>query len=295
RVSIIGAGTLGGTVAYSLILKRLAKEILLIDMSNNILQGQVLDLSDASEGTDIVVRAGTFKEAGQSSLVVFTADTTVVPGETHAEWIQRSRLLLVSIASSMISINPNVLFLVLSNPVDLYVQSLQVFFSELSSSQIFGIGNALSTKKFKSWLSQIAIISDANTMVNTTAPTLNEITDAYCIGTLMYPVIVWSYAKINGIKLPLIPNVANQKLIADKLVSTGRTTLIFEKKGYAWYGMVAMATELIETLCNQDTDKHEVFVLSVFVNQFNTCMSWPVKIGVKGIVEVNELPLSEDE
>ena len=73
-VAVVGAGSLGSTVAYTLIMRRVVREILLVDINTEILQAQVLDLSEAALGTKIVVRAGTFKESGQADVILLTAD-----------------------------------------------------------------------------------------------------------------------------------------------------------------------------------------------------------------------------
>ncbi|KAI8982151.1 hypothetical protein BDF20DRAFT_912352 [Mycotypha africana] len=207
RVSIIGAGTLGGTIAYSLLLTNIAKEILLIDLSENIVQGQALDLQEAiSLGSDLhqrpattsvedihhinedniptiaatSIRAGTFKEAGQSTLVIFTADITEpnIPcpssfssspssspsldkkeedekkqQQQQQEWLCKSRELLLSVASCMSPVHPDILILVTSNPVDLYVQSLQSYFPHVNPKRIFGVGHStFATRRFRRWL-----------------------------------------------------------------------------------------------------------------------------------------------
>ena len=85
KVAIIGAGSLGSTVAYSLILRRMVAEILLVDINTDILQGQILDLSGAALGTRTIVRAGTFKEAGQSDVILITADVVKLQNESQLQ------------------------------------------------------------------------------------------------------------------------------------------------------------------------------------------------------------------
>ncbi|KAK4519930.1 uncharacterized protein ATC70_010174 [Mucor velutinosus] len=303
RVSIIGAGTLGGTIAYSLLLTNTAKEILLVDMSHNIVQGQVLDLAEVQSTTTI--RAGTFKEAGQSTLVIMTADTP--PGDMdkdRQQWLKRSRHLLLSIASSMSPVHADIMILVTSDPVDLYVQSLQSYFPHVSPNRIFGLGTAMATDRLVVWLRE---------MMSTTATvTPAEITDAYCIGTQHSPVIAWHHAKVDGMPASTLPNLLAQRTACNKVVSNHRRYLICERKGKAWFGEASAATRLVHAIMKTSITtttavddatstaaaaaaKNQVWVLSVNVPKYECCLSWPVVLGNTGIKHLIDIPLSADE
>jgi L-lactate dehydrogenase len=313
RVSIIGAGTLGGTIAYSLMMNNIAKEILLVDMSHNIVQGQVLDLQEASEGTDIVIRAGTFKEAGQSTLVIVTADTQPNDKEDRSNWLIRSRNLLLSIASSMSPVHSDIMLLVASDPVDLYVQSFQSYFPHVSPNKIFGIGTTMATVRFNTWLAEMS-------------HNKHTVSDAYCIGSQNNPVVLWNHAKVNDVSVPTIPFLVSQKSLLDKIVSNYRFYLICERKGKAWFGMAATLTRLTSELlgCTQQLQSTSAkikgkgkadassastssailpynnmpphtWVLSVHVPQYDCCLSWPAMISINGIERVVDLPLASDE
>lgn len=83
KVAIIGAGSIGTALAYALLMRGSVTEILLVDISTSILQGQVLDLEDAALGTNTIIRAGTFNEASQSDVIVITADAPMNPQESE--------------------------------------------------------------------------------------------------------------------------------------------------------------------------------------------------------------------
>lgn len=303
RVSVIGAGTLGGTIAYSLLMGKHAKEILLVDRSNKIVQGQALDLEEACEGTDIIVRAGTFKEASQSSLVIFTASTPIYSSETREEWLVRSRNLLVSVVEVMSPVQSDIMILVATEPVDLFVQSFQDCFPTIPASQIFGIGTTMASIRFKSALAQM---TDSNKSV---------VEDAYCIGSQANPVIVWSQAKVKEVSISDIPVLVSQRKSLETIVSDHRHRLICERKGEAWYGLSAVITRLTVDLMAGATknkgkgkatdddvntegsseDTHQSWVLSTYVPKYNACLSWPVQVRGKGIEYIIDLPLTPDE
>jgi L-lactate dehydrogenase len=319
RVSIIGAGTLGGTIAYSLMLANIAKEILLVDMSPNIVQGQVLDLAEVKSTTTI--RAGTFKEAGQSTLVIFTADTP--PNridEDRQQWLKRSRHLLLSIASSMSPVHSEIIIIVVSDPVDLYVQSLQSYFPHVSTNRIFGLGTAMATDRLVAWLGEM-MSSSSSVSSSSSSSNAKEITDAYCIGSQHSPVVVWNYAKIDGMPLPTLPSLVAQRAICDKVVSNHRKYLICERKGKAWFGEAAAVTHLvmdimekpisntntnnppsssssgdyITTATNNNNNNNAIWVLSVNVPKYESCLSWPVVVCNTGIKNLVDIPLASDE
>lgn len=298
RISIIGAGTLGGTIAYGLIMDNMADEILLVDMSTHIVQGQVLDLAEAAEGTNLVLRAGTFKEAGQSSIVIITADVEQYEGEEHTAWLIRSRRLFLGIMSSITPIHDDIMFLVVNEPVDLYVQALIEYFPRLSRKKVFGIGTTLATLRFQTWLGQL------------TNATQQDITDAYCIGSQHDPMVVWSQAKIQGAPITTIPILVSQRANLDTIVSIHRYQLILKRKGKAWYGTAGIATRLVQELLKykaqqkkgnkggrifDSTAVNPTWVLSVYVPQLDTCMSWPVTLNYEGINDIIPLPLASDE
>lgn len=295
RVSIIGAGTLGGTIAYSLLLANTAKEILLVDMSHNIVQGQVLDLAEVQSTTTI--RAGTFKEAGQSSLVILTADTPLNDTDKdRQQWLKRSRHLLLSIASSMSPVHSDIMILVTSDPVDLYVQSLQCYFPHVSPNRIFGLGTTMATDRLVVWLREMMSTSAADAPI--------EITDAHCIGAQHLPVVAWHHAKVDGIPASALSNLMAQRAACNKVVSNHRRYLICERKGKAWFGEASTATRLVNAIIKSTAAKDgaasaaansQVWVLSVNVPKYECCLSWPVVMCDTGIKHLVDIPLSTDE
>lgn len=85
RVAIVGAGSVGTSIAYGLLMRETVTEILLVDLSNDLLHAQVFDLSEAASGTTVTVRAGTFKEAGQADIIIITADVPKQENEPRAQ------------------------------------------------------------------------------------------------------------------------------------------------------------------------------------------------------------------
>src|SRR4051812_47442907 len=85
RVAIIGAGSVGATIAYALLLQKISSEIVLVDIVEETARGQVLDLSDAGFVTSTRIRQGSFQEAGQCDIVIITAGAKQKRNETRVE------------------------------------------------------------------------------------------------------------------------------------------------------------------------------------------------------------------
>ncbi|CAG8712616.1 15861_t:CDS:2, partial [Dentiscutata heterogama] len=116
RVAIIGAGSVGSSIAFALLLQKISSEILLIDVVPEAVEGQVLDLSDANFISSTQVRGGTFQEAGQCDIVVITAGAKQKSGETRVELIERNYKILDNVIGSMKPFNPNIILLIVANP-----------------------------------------------------------------------------------------------------------------------------------------------------------------------------------
>ena len=90
KVAIVGAGSVGATIAYALMLRDVASEIMMVDVAPDVVRGQVLDLSDANMITSTKVRGGTSKEAGQADVIVITAGAKQREGETRTQVMYNS-------------------------------------------------------------------------------------------------------------------------------------------------------------------------------------------------------------
>ena len=98
RVAVIGAGSVGATIAYALLLQKVTSEIILVDIVEETVKGQVLDLSDANFISSTQVHGGTFQEAGQCDIIVITAGAKQRPTETRIE-VNLSKISLCIIIS----------------------------------------------------------------------------------------------------------------------------------------------------------------------------------------------------
>ena len=148
KVAIIGAGSVGSAVAFALIMRRLASDVILVDTDKELQHAQVQDLSDAAFLSDTGVHEGTLEQAGQCSLIVVTAGAKQHPGEKRENLIARNFVILTQVISGMMPFNNSAVLLIISNPVDILTYFAQQL-SGLPIEQVIGSGTFLDTQRLR--------------------------------------------------------------------------------------------------------------------------------------------------
>ena len=153
RIAIIGAGSVGSTCAYALLLRRITSEILLVDIDTALLNAQVQDLADAAFLSNTKIFASTFAEAGQCDIIVITAGAKQRDGETRIDLIDRNYKILESVIGSMKPFRSNTVLLLVSNPVDVLTYFARRM-SGLPDTQVIGSGTFLDSVRLRSMLAE---------------------------------------------------------------------------------------------------------------------------------------------
>ena len=149
RIAIIGAGSVGATCAYALLLRPIASEILLVDTDEVRLRAQVQDLSDAAFLSNTKIRASSSIEAGQCNIIVITAGAKSRDDESRRDLIDRNHLVLDNVIRGMSPIRKDAVLLLVSNPVDVLAYFAQKM-SGLPHSQVIGSGTFLDSVRLRS-------------------------------------------------------------------------------------------------------------------------------------------------
>jgi L-lactate dehydrogenase len=145
-IAIIGAGSVGSAIAYSLLLRQVVADIILVDIDHDLCQAQVQDLSDATFLSNVRIRQGGVEEAQKADIIIITAGAKQRPGDTRLDLIDRNFKVLKSILTSLQPIRSDAILLIVANPVDvltLFAQRL----SGLPKSQVFGSGTLLDSTR----------------------------------------------------------------------------------------------------------------------------------------------------
>ena len=141
-IAIIGAGSVGAAIAYSLLLRQVVADIILVDINHEYCQAQVEDLSDATFLSNVRIRQGTAEDAQNADIIIISAGAKQKPGETRIGLIDRNIKVLESVTKSLQPIRSDAILLIVANPVDiltLYAQRL----SGLPRTQVIGSGTML--------------------------------------------------------------------------------------------------------------------------------------------------------
>ena len=153
RIAIIGAGSVGSTCAYALLLRRISSEILLVDIDTALLHAQVQDLADAAFLSNAKILASSFAEAGQCDVIVVTAGAKQREGETRINLIDRNYKILESVLGAMKPFRSDAVLLLVSNPVDVLTYFARKL-SGLPDAQVIGSGTFLDSVRLRSMLAE---------------------------------------------------------------------------------------------------------------------------------------------
>ncbi|KAI7906694.1 L-lactate dehydrogenase B [Cokeromyces recurvatus] len=279
RVSIVGAGSVGASVAYALMFKNICSEILIVDISPDIVQAQVLDLADTASISHTRIREGTAQEAGQTDIIVITAGAKQREGETRIRLIERNYRVLKNVIHSMQPIRQDAVILMVSNPVDILTHIARKL-SGLPPHQVIGSGTYLDTTRLCVHLGDIFHVNPQSIH----AYVLGEHGDSQ--------MIAWSAAMIGG---QPIQELAEYKTMDKKLVSraiSGKAMDIIRLKGATFYGIGACAADIVHTIL---LNKRTVHPVSVYVEKYGVTLSMPAKIGWEGVQGVYQISLCEEE
>jgi len=162
KITIIGAGSVGSTIAYTLSNEELASEIVMIDINKEKVAGEVMDIAQGTCFRDpISIIAGEYEDARDSDIVIITSGIARKPGQTRIELAQTNVNTLKSITPEIVKAAPHAIYVIVSNPVDIMTYVFTKI-SGLPESQIIGSGTILDTARLRCGLSEHYSVSQKN-------------------------------------------------------------------------------------------------------------------------------------
>ena len=289
RVAIVGAGNVGASFAYGLLLSGLASEIVLIDANHAKAEGEAMDLNHAVPlAHPTRVYAGSYADCAGAAVTVITAGSAQRPGETRLDLVQRNAQIFQQIIPQVVAANPNGLLLIATNPVDVLSYAAWKF-SGLPSQRVIGSGTILDTARFRYLLSQRFDVDPRSVH----AFIIGEHGDS--------EVPVWSLANIAGMRLPVYCSSNGFQCSLDTLDEIFTQTRdaayhIIERKGATYYAIATGLVRIVEAILRDQGS-----VLSVSSLQDDTYgvgdvyFSLPTVLDAAGVNHVIRLDLAEDE
>ncbi len=163
KVTIIGAGNVGATIAYTLAVEGVANEIVIIDIKKEKAEGEAIDIGQGGLffQEDVRISAGDYEDAEGSDIVIITSGMARKPGMTRLDLAQTNINILCSIAPSITKHAPNAVYVIVSNPVDVMTYVFHKI-TNIPENRIIGSGNTLDTARLRYWLANKFEISQQN-------------------------------------------------------------------------------------------------------------------------------------
>lgn len=290
KITIIGAGQVGSTVAYAITLKQLASEIVMIDIAKEKAMGEAMDIR---QGTPFVgpvsIRDGDYEDAKDSDIVIFTSGVGRKPGQSRLDLTQTNVDITKSVIPLITKVAPNALYVIVANPVDILTYQF-VKTSGIPENHIFGTGTMLDTARFRARIAETYKVGATNV-------------HGYVFGEHGDSSFVpWSLANIGSISVDnFAKSFTGGKLpdfdkndVEDYIRKSGG--IIINAKKFTNYGIGVTTANLVEAL-NYDTDS-VLTITSMMKGEYgisDVCLSIPTIIGCNGIKGHVAAPLPEDE
>ena len=287
KVTIIGAGNVGSTCADAIAYKRIASEVVLLDIRENFAEGKALDMTQTSSllgfNTKIVGSTNDYSKTAGSDVVVVTSGIPRKPGMTREELIGVNAGIVKTVTENVLKHSPEAVIVIVSNPMDTMTY-LTLKESGLPKNRIIGMGGALDSARFRTYLS-LALDKPANDIHGMVIGGHGD--------TTMIPLT--RLASYNGIPVSnLLDNERLNKVAADTMV--GGKTLTGMLGTSAWYAPGAAVAFLVDSILN---DQKRIIPCSVFLEgeygQEDICIGVPVVVGKNGWENIVDVNLSDDE
>ena len=188
KVTVIGAGNVGASIAFTLAIKGLCSELLLVDINKPKAKGEAMDIMQGTAFCPAVdVRDGDYADAVNSDLVVITVGIARKPGQTRIDLCKTNAKIMASVMPEITKYAPNACYIIVSNPVDvLTYEAIQV--SGLNPKHVFGSGTVLDSSRLRTCLADHANLN----IKNIHAYVFGEHGDS--------SMIPWSLSSIDGMK-----------------------------------------------------------------------------------------------
>lgn len=291
KISLIGAGQIGGTLAHLIGLKELVNEVVLFDVASGIAKGKALDIAQSSSIDGFNVRfSGTddYKDIKNSDVIIITAGVPRKPGMNRDDLLSINLKIIKQVAEGIKKNSPNEFVICITNPLDVMVMAFQKF-SGLPVNKVVGMAGILDSSRFKLFLSL-----EFNVPVK-------EI-DAMVMGghgDTMVPLP--RFTKISG--KPLLDLVREGKISSERLESINQRTrdggaeiVKYLEKGSAFFAPAASGVQMAEAYLK---DEKKMLPCAAYLNgEYGVSDIYagvPVVIGKNGVEKIEEINLDEKE
>lgn len=287
KIVVIGAGNVGEAIAYTLMVRVQANDIVLIDLNEDRAQGAALDIAHGTSFfKQVWVRKGGYEECADAQIIIITAGIARKPGQTRLDLAKINVGIVQDITRNIMKYAKNPVLLVVSNPADITTMAVQKE-SGLDPARVIGSGTSLDTARFRYLLSD-------KLKVNV------EDINAYVVGEHGdSQVPVYSSANVGGLPLKEYAKQVGVEIDEDKISERTKNggAEIIGLKGATFYGIAMAVSNIVETIMRDDNALIPVaHVLSQRFGEWaGVAASLPCRIGWDGIDQTMKIPMNEKE
>ena len=290
KISLIGAGQIGGTLAHLIGLKELA-DIVLFDIASGIAKGKALDIAQSSsiDGFDVrLIGTDRYEDIKSSDVIIITAGVPRKPGMSRDDLLGINLKIIKQVSEGVEKHAPNAFVICITNPLDVIVMAFQKY-SKLPTNKVVGMAGILDSSRFKLFLSlelKVPVKQIEALVMGGHGDTMVPLT---------------RYTRVSGKSLETLISegkISKEKLnqIIQRTRDGGAEIIKFLEKGSAYYAPAASGVEMAESYLK---DQKKLLPCAAHLNGEygvkNLYAGVPVIIGAKGVEKIEELSLNEVE
>jgi len=284
KVTVVGAGNVGATVAQGIALKELA-DVVLVDIVEGVPQGKSLDMMETApvEKYDSILRGtNNYDGTEDSDVVVITAGLPRKPGMSRDDLLWKNEEIVAGVTAEVATRSPNAVIIVVSNPLDAMCEVARRV-SKFPRERVLGMAGVLDSARMRAFIAMELNVSVENT-------------HAFVLGghgDTMVPLP--RYSTVAGIPITELISQERIDAIVDR-TRNGGAEIVNLLKTSAWYAPGASTVEMVEAILK---DKRKILPCAAYLQGeygYNDLyVGVPVKLGSKGLEQIIEIKLTEDE
>ena len=290
KITLIGAGQIGGTLAHLIVLKKLG-DVVLFDIAEGLAKGKALDIAQSSPVHNFdnkIIGTNNYKDIKNSDVIIITAGVPRKPGMNRDDLLSINLKIIKEVADGIKKNSPNAFVICITNPLDVIVMALQKY-SGLPKNKVVGMAGILDSSRFIYFLSQELKVP------------VSKIESFVLGGHGDTMVAMVNHTKIDGTPLTdIVKQGKIEKKVLDQIINRtkngGAEIVKFLEKGSAFYAPAASGVSMAESYI---FNKKNQLPCAAFLNGEygvnNLYAGVPVVIGNGGVEKVIELKLSEEE
>lgn len=289
KVGIIGAGSVGSATAFALVMRGVARKVVLIDANEKKAQAEAADIAHATPFAYAnKVKAGTYEDLKGAEVVIVTAGANQKPGETRIDLLGRNVKIFESIIPEIVKHAPDTILLITANPADIMTE-VALKLSGFPRERVIGSGTVLDTSRFRTLLGYHLGVSPKSIHANV----LGEHGDS--------EVLVWSNGDAGSVQIEELARMENKPFTAEVKAQIddevrNAAYKIIDGKGATFYGIAGALCRICQAIT---TNEYAILTVSSHHDDVegvkDVCLSLPTVVGKRGIHGIIYPNLSESE